>query len=1004
MRRVRDNAKWSLFCPHEAPGLADVYGDEYDTLYEKYEADRRYKRQVDARTVWDAMITAQIETGQPYMLYKDSINKKSNQKNVGVIKSSNLCVTGDTLILTDRGQKAIKDLVDADEGVRVWNGEKFSRVTVEQTGTAQETVVVTTSTGARLQCTPYHKFYLEGHQEPVAASDLRPADALIEHTFPLVDNGKENRAAHDCGWHASSGPCKIQPPSKCTYEVPTTWWAVKSRIHWLDGLIDASGVVSRTEDLCAQEIRVHSKSVDFLRRVMCLIQTLGAGSIVTKEGLLLIPCGDVERLMDLGLKPRRLVLRESRAPDAKTRGDDLSRRPIVTSYKKAPGLHDTFCFDEPDRHMGVFNGILCGNCTEIVEFSSSDETAVCLTGDTEIITRHGLQRIDRINGDEVLAAFDDVPAGVLRKDDLVTAHLIDNGERDVYRVQIGGTRPIEATANHKFLVQSSRNYNTKRVTYVWRSVDELLPGDRVVVPDTSPLPDYGRVAIQKECDLHYLVAGWLIGKHKVIPEKLKYGLAPELQAAVLSGYFSADGSVYANSKHYVQLTSASEELLFDVQAMLRCFGIQSKVHFYYVKQRDRWQGRLVSHGVQNLVRFQKHINFMLCSDKRHQLEAALRTLTRTKQPTQREWCPVIEVTFVGTKRVYDLALPTAHTFLASGAVTHNCNLSSIALPRFVKDGEFDYQRLHDVTKVVTRNTNEVIDRTYYPIPQARRSNLRHRPIGLGVQGLADVFSMLRLPWDSSGAADVNVRIFATIYHAAVEASTEMAEEKGAYETFDGSPASQGLLQFDLWGVEPHPMWDWAALKERVKKWGMRNSLLVAPMPTASTAQVLGNTEAVEPVQAMLFKRNTISGEFIVVNKYLVKELLNRGLWNKNLKDRIVAADGSIQHIAEIDADIKSIYKTAWELKQRVLIDLAAARGPYVDQSQSLNLFMANAEPGKLRQMHFHAWKSQLKTGLYYLRSKAATGATKVTIDPSLERQASKKTMGHEDETCLSCSS
>jgi ribonucleoside-diphosphate reductase alpha subunit len=309
-----------------------------------------------------------------------------------------------------------------------------------------------------------------------------------------------------------------------------------------------------------------------------------------------------------------------------------------------------------------------------------------------------------------------------------------------------------------------------------------------------------------------------------------------------------------------------------------------------------------------------------------------------------------------------------------------CNLGSISLPAFVDGTEYDYAALHAATKTLARNLNRVIDVTFYPLEEARRSNLRHRPIGMGVQGLADVFFRLKVPFDSPEAAEINRKIFATIYHAGIETSCDLADEDGVYDSYEGSPASLGQLQFDLWGAEPHAMYDWASLKERVARGGIRNSLLVAPMPTASTAQVMGNTECFEPITSNLYSRTTLAGTFTVVNKYLLNDLLERGLWNQALKQKLVAAEGSVQNLDIIPADLKAIYKTAYEISMKTVLDLAADRGIYVDQSMSLNMFMAAPTFKKLSSMHFYAWRKGLKTGMYYLRSKAASGATKITVD------------------------
>lgn len=316
-----------------------------------------------------------------------------------------------------------------------------------------------------------------------------------------------------------------------------------------------------------------------------------------------------------------------------------------------------------------------------------------------------------------------------------------------------------------------------------------------------------------------------------------------------------------------------------------------------------------------------------------------------------------------------------------------CNLASLALPAFVKDGAVDFETLREVTKVAVRNLNRVIDINYYPTPETERSNQRHRPIGLGVTGLADVFALLGLPWESDEAAKVNQLIFEHMYYAAVEASCDIAWKEGAYSSFKGSPASEGKLQPDLWGVTPvtetSGVLNWTILREKVKEVGIRNSLLLAPMPTASTSQILGYNECFEPFTSNLYTRRTLAGEFIVINKYLLKALREKNLWSENLKQQIVARNGSVQGIPSIPEDIQAVFKTSWEIKQRTLIDLAAARGAFVCQSQSLNLFLSDPTYSKLTSMHFYAWKLGLKTGCYYLRTKAPVAAQKFTIDPRL---------------------
>ncbi len=309
-----------------------------------------------------------------------------------------------------------------------------------------------------------------------------------------------------------------------------------------------------------------------------------------------------------------------------------------------------------------------------------------------------------------------------------------------------------------------------------------------------------------------------------------------------------------------------------------------------------------------------------------------------------------------------------------------CNLASLALPKFVIDGQFDHQKLFDITYVATKNLNKIIDNNYYPVKEAENSNFRHRPIGLGVQGLADAFILLRMPFESEEAKTLNKEIFETLYYASMTASKDLAKEDGAYESYEGSPVSQGEFQYDMWGVTPSDRWEWDVLKEEVAKYGVRNSLLLAPMPTASTSQILGNNECFEPYTSNVYTRRVLSGEFIVVNKHLLRDLNKLGLWNDDLKNEIMLANGSIQDIPEIPQNLKELYKTVWEIKQRTIIDMAADRGAYICQSQSLNLFVESPNFAKLTSMHFHAWKQGLKTGMYYLRTKAARDAVKFTVN------------------------
>lgn len=333
-----------------------------------------------------------------------------------------------------------------------------------------------------------------------------------------------------------------------------------------------------------------------------------------------------------------------------------------------------------------------------------------------------------------------------------------------------------------------------------------------------------------------------------------------------------------------------------------------------------------------------------------------------------------------------------------------CNLASLALPKFITDGKFDHQKLYEVTKVVTKNLNKVIDVNYYPVPEAENSNKRHRPIGLGIQGLADVFIMLRMPFDSEEARFLNEDIFETIYFAAMESSMELAMKEGPYPTIKGSPVSKGIFQFDMWNKTPRSKrWDWTTLKQEVKKHGVRNSLLVAPMPTASTSQILGNNECFEPYTSNIYSRRVLSGEFVVVNKHLLKDLIELNLWNDKMKNKLIENNGSVQNIAEIPQNLKDLYKTVWEIKQKNILEMAADRGAYICQSQSLNVHMQDANFGKLTSMHFYAWKLGLKTGMYYLRTKAAADAIKFTVEKQADVALEPMLMKDQNASDMACS-
>ena len=780
MQKVEEDGDWHLMCPDESPKLADVHSEEFNELYRTYVAQGRFKKVVKARDVWNSIIKSQVETGAPYMLYKDACNSKSNQKNLGTIKSSNLCVAPETMILTKNGYQKISDLVG--QVVDVWNGEEWSAVTISNTSNKSHLVRVNFSDGTFLECTEYHKFHLQigygSNTEIKPTTNLVPGDRLIKWTPPepiefedVEDFSYPYTHGFFCGdgtYHSTysgfktipgvslygekkklvehlevrtmsgeedaSGRLNVQLP----YDLPNKFkvplrGTVKTRLEWFAGLCDADGHTQGCPGNPTQKsISVASIHMSFLRDIQLMLHTLGVSSVIgllREAGETELPDGKggskmfdtqtcwrlvvsalgVETLINAGFETHRLDLSDF-TPVTR----DVRQYVRVVSIEDNGRVDATYCFNEPKRHMGIFNGVITGNCTEIVEYTDKDETAVC-------------------------------------------------------------------------------------------------------------------------------------------------------------------------------------------------------------------------------------------------------------------------------------------------------NLASLCLPAFVResawgnsDGEsgvsidLDCVKLAEVTRVITRNLNRVIDKNFYPTESARKSNMRHRPIAIGVQGLADVYMMLGVSFDSPEARQINKDIFATIYHAALEESCELALEEGTYESFRDSPADKGLLQFDLWGKTDRGFDD---LKQKIHMFGLRNSLLVAPMPTASTAQIMGNNEAFEPYTTNLYLRRTLAGEFVMINKHLVKDLIKIDKWNKDIKDKIIYDKGSVQNL-DIPDRLKEIYRTVWEIPTRSIIDMAADRGPYIDQSQSMNLFVENPTTAKLSSMHMYAWKKGLKTGMYYLRTRAKASPIQFTLDPTKYGGGAVCKM---EEGCVVCS-
>lgn len=855
MERVKNNSKWSLFCPHECPGLADTYGDNFKELYEKYETQGKARKIVNARDLWFKILDAQMETGTPYILYKDSANKKSNQQNLGTIKSSNLCVAPETLILTDKGHVEIQTLVE--QNVNVWNGDEWSSITVKKTGEDQELIDVYTDDGLKLTCTPYHKFYIQNNYstnaiEKVEAKDLKPNDKLIKCDYPIIDGSDTMPYAYTHGFFCGDGTYgnkTCEPERSCNFKALKNHYFCKRHIAY-------------------------------------------------------------ETEMYLFDKDEEHPLEE---------GEEIECQ--AKSYVKKPLVY------------------LYGDKKKLLDF----------------IDKRSFTENENANRIHVLLPVD---------------------------------------INEKFDVPS-HNCSIK-------------------------------------CKLDWF-----------------------------AGYCDADGTISRNGDNeQLQVSSINKEFLENIKLLLQTCGINPKLKlsqnrtesylpdgnggYKYYDVKPIYRLLITSYDLYNL----------------HNLGFKPKRLIVSGNKPSRDAKQFIKILKVENNNriddTYCFTEPKKNKGIFNGIITGQCteiieysddnetavcNLASIGLPTFVNlDAKsFDYDKLHHVTKIVTNNLNKVIDINYYPTEKTRTSNFKHRPIGIGVQGLADAFILMDIPFHSEKALEINKLIFETIYHAALEKSNEIAIERkhmifniienklltrfdlldvsnefdikptslrdeniqlcGSYSSFIGSPASKGVLQFDMWNVTPSDRYDWTALKNSIVTNGLRNSLLIAPMPTASTSQILGYNECFEPLTSNIYTRRTLAGEFIIVNKYLMKELIDLNLWNEDIKNNIVANKGSIQQLTHLPQHIRDKYKIVWEMPMKHIIDMSADRGAFICQSQSLNLWVEDPTYNTLTSMHFYSWKKGLKTGIYYLRRKAKHQPQQFTIEP----ENNVKVPEERDEICEMCS-
>jgi len=678
MKRVQEDGLWTLMCPDECKGLVDSYGEEFEKLYISYEISKQGKKVIKARDLWNHILENQIETGMPYISYKDTVNRNNMQKQLGVIRNSNLCVAPETMILTSEGYFEIKTLEN--KKVKVWNGEEFTETTILKTGENQELIKVILSNGSFLECTPYHHFYIKSGIEvkKVEAQFLQKNDELIDFSLPLMD-GNFNYLSK-----------KLIPINS----------SIKDKIKWLSHLCDTDGYINNFGyHICGD--------INDLVSIKYLLQTLQCECEITEIDyfyILLISNETISYLIDLGFQSNLLKISSFVTPINKVKKPITIKTVIFTSR-----ISDTFCFKEEKRGMGLFNGILTGQCNEIALFSNKDNIAVC-------------------------------------------------------------------------------------------------------------------------------------------------------------------------------------------------------------------------------------------------------------------------------------------------------NLASICLPKFIENNVFNFEKLRFISGIITRNLNHIIDVNYYPTPETRKTNFENRPIGIGIQGLADVYCILGLPFGSDEARTLNKQIFENIYYGSVEMSILLAKKDGSYPSIQNSPHSNGLLQFDFYENKDFSL-DWTTIKQDLKEFGIRNSLLTACMPTASTSQIMGNNECFEPFTSNIYLRKTLAGEFTIVNQHLINDLIQLGLWNKSIYEEILFDNGSIQKIKIIPEHIKQIYKTSFELKMTDILKQAVDRSPFIDHMQSMNLFMTKPDFKLLNSSHFYGWKNGLKTGMYYLRTQPVVDAIKFGLDPNSvlkfkqERKQILKEAGVEDGIC-----
>ena len=864
MERVFNDGIWSLMCPNQCKGLHLVYGEEFEKLYTSYEQKGKYLKQIKARKLWNAILDSQMETGTPYMLYKDACNRKSNQQNLGTIQSSNLCVHPETMILTENGYYKIKDLEN--KPIKVWNGEEFSETIVKKTGSNQKIITVKFDNNNEIKCTPYHKFYIETSKRPSEkskikkkeAKELKEGDKIIRYNFPIIKDFKK-----------------------------------EMKYPYIHGLFCADGTYSKKigDKQCSYK---KYNNTEFCKRHKNYKKLYNNDNCSAMSGI-------SKPLLYLYDKKKELFK-------------------YIDNYNYYNEYNNRIILELPhDLKEKYFVPINYSINTKIKWLEG------LFDGDGCILNYNGLKNIQLAN---------------IHKEFLIKISYLLNTLGLYTNIALMRKKCKKNMPNGK---NGYKEYMCKEIYRI--TIDSSC---LIKLKELGFNPK--RLDISNLRTPHHKTNKFI--RIKKIEDNNEYSDTycfnePKKHMGIFNGILTG------NCTEIIEYTSKDEAAVCNLASI----GLPK-----FIKKSKNFE------KLENVILYGK-TNCMYCKLAKTFLENNNIEYTYVSLDDK-----TLLENFFKNNNIIDQNKTLPKIFNNNENMGGYTDLMSFLKPYF------DFELLGKVTKLITRNLDTIIDINFYPIPQTKNSNLKHRPIGIGVQGLADVFYLLKLPFDSDEAKFLNKQIFATIYYHALVASNQLAIEKGCYSSFEGSPASKGLLQFNLWNQKPLNMYDWDELKQNIIENGLRNSLLLAPMPTASTSQILGNNECIEPYTTNVYIRRTLAGEFICMNKHLLKDLMDLGIWNKNLKNQIIQNNGSLKDISSIPDYIKNLYKTVWEIKQKNIIDMAADRGIYIDQSQSLNIHMSNASHSKLTSMHFYGWKKGLKTGMYYLRTQSAADSIKFTID------------------------